>query len=134
MENRRRDYRHRLAGPARVSAELTAASLSAPARGDVVDLSVTGMAIQIDSTVGPLDAGTPCVVHLVVANQRIDLTLPSVVVHHREGPAARTYGLHFPPLASAVANDNRERVLWRFLLEEQRQQRRQVAENRRSAG
>jgi hypothetical protein len=133
MENRRKDYRHRLEAPGRLGAELTPSGRPAAVAAEVIDLSVSGLAVALPAAAAPT-VGEACIVRLVATAERLDLKIPAVVIHRHDTPAGSRLGLHFPPLANPAANDNRERVLWRFLLEEQRRLRRRPPERRQNAG
>jgi hypothetical protein len=122
MENRRRDYRHHFPHPSGLRAELASDGPS-PVRltADIVDLSIGGAALQIDEqTVGPA-ASRRWTVQLSLPTQAA-LSMSATCAHQRaNGP---TCGFQFLPLADPLAQDDRERIIWRFLLEEQRKARR----------
>jgi hypothetical protein len=54
----------------------------------------------------------------------VELQLPSVVIHKETNGAIPVYGLHFLPALDHAEQEYREKVIWRFLIEEQRRRRR----------
>jgi len=119
MENRRIDYRHTFEEPERlpVSLHVGAAEL----HGEVLDLSVAGMAVRLDepAAIRPRDR---LHVDLSLAGDQ-KVALPAVVVHGQQAPTPHL-GLRFLPAADLQASDARDRLLWRFLVAQQQRERR----------
>jgi c-di-GMP-binding flagellar brake protein YcgR len=134
MDNRRQNYRHSLLPEVRLAVELTGPGHAKPAAGLTVNLSVGGMAAQFVDSGLALEQGEACVARVVIPGSQVDLSIPSMVVHQGGSSDAPAYGLRFLPVADPAANEWRETVIWRFLLEEQRRQRRHLLELARHAG
>ncbi len=121
MENRRANYRHSFAMQAGVEVELECVLHSLTIFGRLVDLSVGGMKVRL---------WAPCVRDLANDDWILCASIPdlpgtpvllsSVVYSWRDG-AVGYCGMRFLPLADAKANEARDQLLWRFLLDEQRQ-------------
>jgi c-di-GMP-binding flagellar brake protein YcgR len=125
MENRRQDYRHPFAPGARLTAEVTPFGASAAVPGQTVDLSVGGVALLFASPVPGLAAQAPHHVSLQLGPGN-GLAVRAVVAHKRACEDGHLYGLSFLPLGSDHANEERQRGVWLFLLEEQRRQRQRL--------
>lgn len=120
MQNRRRDYRHSFAPPHRLKVRLTSNNGKHTIDGDMLDLSVGGFCIQSDALKQASDERWEATIHLgdgaVLATMRVERVvrdegsdrcgfrfLYSVIVHMREA---------------------QEKVIWKFVLEQQRDERR----------
>ena len=122
MDNRRRDYRHSFVPTRRLAVRLTVPNQSVSIAGEIIDLSVGGMCVQSDAFkelnadhfVAICSFG-PGVAPMAIPMERV----------HRPAANQPRVGFHFLPMADTVAEDERERVIWKLLLEEQRIQRRQ---------
>lgn len=132
MDNRRKDYRHFLLPQLTLPVVLTTGDQDAPRMGITVNLSVGGMALQLPNS-SLLSEREPCVVELDVGGGHGPWRISAVVVH-RAGLVTPVYGLRFLPLESPAANEMRENVIWRFLLEEQRGTRRRLREAGKNVG
>jgi hypothetical protein len=131
MDNRRQDYRHALLPQLHLPVEVLCAAAASPVVGVIVNLSVGGMAVQVACEELHLAAGEPCEVRFAVPEKQQNMTVQALVVHQSSTGDYQTYGLHFLPLANAETTENRETAIWRFLLDDQRQQRRRLVEKNR---
>src|SRR5439155_15467665 len=102
--------------------------------GLTVNLSVGGMTARFVGDPTLLRQGARCVVKIILPGNEVELTLPSEVVHQSHNGETLTCGLHFVPLADPAAQEQRETVIWRFLLDEQRRQRRRLREAGKEEG
>ncbi|HKI35959.1 MAG TPA: PilZ domain-containing protein [Gemmataceae bacterium] len=123
MNNRRNDYRHPFAVDDRLRVELTAAGGRRLAAGQIVDLSVGGLAYLGDAPIR-LDPAHPVVVHFAIPHGLRRLAIPAAVVYTGAEEEGSPFGLRFLPLDDADAQEERDKALWVFLLDEQRRERR----------
>jgi hypothetical protein len=121
VENRRHDYRHTFPPDDRLRVELSTPSGRPLSAGQIVNLSVGGMAVDLGEEAVRLAEDEPVRAHFAIPHGLRRFALEPAVVHTGGGPL----GLRFLPLADAAAQDERERALWVFLLDEQRRLRRQ---------
>jgi hypothetical protein len=99
--------------------------------GEVVNLSVSGAAIRFAGDPLGLRQHDNCTVRIAIAEEGIDQSIRSVVVRKDGTSREVTYRLQFLPLCSPAAAEQRDRVLWRYLLHLQGQQRRGTPEKPR---
>jgi hypothetical protein len=119
VSNRRNDYRHQFAPDDRLRVELSSPGSRRRAVGQMANLSVGGLAFLGDGSFR-LDPAAPVVAHFAIPHGLRRFAIPSAVVH----TAADGIGLRFLPLEDPVAQEEREKALWVFLLDEQRRERR----------
>lgn len=120
MDNRRADYRHAFRPHERPA--IAVHVRDAACRGEIVDLSLRGMAIQLESPV-PLTPHDRIHAEIEIPGDE-KLSLMGEVIH-RAQPSSRQFGMRFLLPADLNAAESRDRVLWRFLMQEQRRQRRE---------
>src|SRR5262249_24964969 len=128
MQNRRQDYR--FAFPTSERREGTCRFNGAGSNGELIDVSVTGARVRLHD---PHGQGAS-VSHSLAPGQRVevqlnlgpdkDVELPALVIHRIQGEPE--VGLRFLSLADLRVQEERERALWTFLLDQQRRVRRQV--------
>jgi hypothetical protein len=116
MVNRRQDYRHPFAPLERLHAGFTTSAGQRP--GQVVDLSLGGLAAELAADGPPLHPGDIVQVHLTLGPDQ-PLALRACITHGQD----LRIGCRFLSLADATAQSARERRLWNFLLQEQRRRR-----------
>jgi c-di-GMP-binding flagellar brake protein YcgR len=119
MENRRQNYRH-LFVPPQLCVELQAPAQGAICLGALLDLSIGGMKIRLDDLTQPLALHGRCLARSVLAAGHLRLALSAAIVHLQIGEDGRYLGLRFLPSVDPRVNEQREQVIWRFLMEEQR--------------
>jgi hypothetical protein len=125
MENRRETYRHAFAPWERVSVELSAPGQRSKWTGELVDLSLGGLAIRLQENDRLPPPRGPVTAQFLLPGETDPLTIQSFVTHWRRDPDSCTWGIHFLPLPQPKAEAGRSKTLWRVLLEEQRQALRQ---------
>ena len=122
MENRRQTYRHTFGEADRVRVELTAFDEKTTLRGELMDLSIEGMKIRIESSPA-LEIGCALIIRLIRRHTppvQLPLSLVGQVMHI-EGEGQHVYlGIHFLEQSSTAMKDQRESKLSHFLAEEQR--------------
>jgi hypothetical protein len=118
MDNRRADYRHPFALRERFEVELESVLHSQTVAGRLIDLSVGGMKVHL------LDQQTPVpdswITRAYVPELPGSPVLLGTIVYCRPGAEGGICGVRFLPLADSKANDARDKVIWRFLLDQQR--------------
>jgi c-di-GMP-binding flagellar brake protein YcgR len=120
MENRRKDYRYHFPHPAGLRAELASQGrVPFRASGEIMDLSVAGAGLRLPGDLPKILDGS-WLVRLSLPGER-PLSLNAALVHRVAQNS--TLGFRFLPLVDPVAQQRRERVIWRFLLDEQRKMR-----------
>lgn len=126
MSNRRNDYRHTFAPDDRLRVELYDAGGPRLAVGQVVNLSLGGMAVDLGDTPFRLDPAHAVSARFSIPHGLRRFALASAVVHTHPTAEGGQLGLRFLPLDDLGAREERERALWVFLLDEQRRERRQM--------
>jgi hypothetical protein len=126
MENRRQNYRLAIPPELRLSAALRPLGSDTELVGGVVNFSVGGLAVALDAGAA-LGPAVPCTVRLALPGSPDGVLARASITHQQPSGPQQIFGLRFAPLLDPVANENRERLLWRFSLEEQRRQRRERA-------
>jgi hypothetical protein len=120
MDNRREYYRHVLGAGRRLPAELNVAG-TASRRGFIVDLAVGGLSMELPA----MHAGEPmhgtCFISFTLSAVREPLVLPAELVHLRS-TGTPVAGFRFLPFLDPKANAESQKRIWRYLLDEQRQQ------------
>ena len=125
-ENRRESYRCPLPEDCRLRVQLDTPMRRSCFTGVITDMSTTGASVLLDGTPAiPLELDT------VTARFRIPgifspLTVNSSIVRRTEEEDGIYLRLEFLPLAIPSAAESRDKILWSFLLDEQRRQRRET--------
>jgi c-di-GMP-binding flagellar brake protein YcgR len=127
MSNRRNDYRHDFAPDDRLRVELSAAG-GRDAVGQIVNLSLGGMAVDLGGASLRLDPAECVSARFSIPHGLRRFALASSVVHTAATAEGGPVGLRFLPLGDLDAQEERDKALWVFLLDEQRRQRRQARE------
>lgn len=134
MDNRRKNYRHVLWPEVSLTVEATAPRLDKPLFGIAVNLSVGGLAALFEGNTRTLERGDMYNLRLVFPHDKSVLNLVAMVVYRGGTEAMSSYGLEFVPLANAETNEQRENAIWRYLLDEQRRQRREQPAAKKQVG
>lgn len=118
MENRRQHYRH-VFGPTRlIKVGLESGPAQASLQGELVDLSVGGMCLYMPKAPGTW--AKQCSASLTLEQNPVSIRVEQV--HDRVGNG-RCLGFRFLPDADTAAAEAQEKVIWKFLLDEQRRRR-----------
>lgn len=123
METRRKDYRHAFPSPKRLKVLVKPARSRSPVVGDIVDLSVHGMRVHFAEEPASLTQGDDVIAEASLPGVPAPLGLRSRVVYVQTEGEARYLGFHFLPTATLQMNEDRDRTIWRFLLQAQREAR-----------
>ncbi len=123
MSNRRNDYRHPFAPDDRLRVELSLWGGRPFATGQISDLSLGGLSCVFPAG-SPLDAGRPVVAHFAIPHALRQFAIRCEVIHAGAGGEDDPVRLRFLPLRNPVAQEERDKALWGFLLDEQRRDRR----------
>jgi c-di-GMP-binding flagellar brake protein YcgR len=124
MENRRNHYRHSFPAESPLPVEVVLPGRPAPLAGQTTNLSISGIALRLAEEVTDLAPAHLCRVNLALPHSQEQLSLSARVIYARQTEGRSLCGLSFLSLASETANEERERAIWLFLLDEQRRQRR----------
>lgn len=141
MDNRRKHYRHHfnaserlgvdLSPRRRIRVELDSADRRPQIVGQIFNLSLSGMLVRLTDPAASLENDDQLTASFAIPPGPARLVVDSVVVHSRKHEDGIYYGLRFLPLIDPAANDEREKVLWQFLTEEQRRQMRALQRKRK---
>jgi hypothetical protein len=123
VNNRRNDYRHPFAPDDRLRVELSAWGGRPFVTGQIANLSVGGIACVAEGKFR-LDPARPVVAHFAIPHGLRRFAIRCAVVHAGAGREGDPVRLHFLPLDNPVSQEEREKALWVFLLDEQRRDRR----------
>jgi hypothetical protein len=129
MINRRQYYRH-IMPPARgITVTLRSSDGMSCCTGDIVDLSIGGLCAKLPDS----PADKPWLATFGLGSEGPTLTIPVQQVHAADERPGH-YGFRFLPRPNPRIHEEQERMIWSFLLDEQRGQRRQAREARRAIG
>lgn len=141
MDNRRRHYRHQfsagerlgvdLSPRRRIRVELDLQDRKSAVIGQIFNLSLSGMLVRLTDPAASLLKDDQLIASFAIPPRQDRLAVEAVVVHTRKFEDGIYYGLQFFPLPDPAANDERNKVLWQFLTEEQRRQMRGVQKKRK---
>ena len=123
MSNRRTDYRHHFAPDDRLRVELASRN-GRRVVGQIVNMSVGGIAVALDNATCRLDPADPVSAQFAIPHGLRRFTLASTVVHGCATDDGGQLGLQFLPLEDLDLQETRDKALWVFLLDEQRRERR----------
>jgi c-di-GMP-binding flagellar brake protein YcgR len=130
MQNRRLNYRHSFDADDRLPVELLPPSRESLG-GQIVDLSVTGMKVRLTNKERDLPAGERLLTGMSLPGLRTRLRLSATVVYDEPRSDAHYLGLRFLPSANRFADENCDKQIWLFLMDEQR---RTIRERRAQRG
>jgi hypothetical protein len=128
MDNQRKDYRHYLLPAVNLPVAVRCEDRLRLSFGVAVNLSVGGIAVRFTNESPPLRESQRCSVRLFIPGEKVELNMAAEVVHIEVLEHEPVFGLRFLPTMDQAESDFREQVIWRFLLEDQRRQRRQLLE------
>ena len=121
MKNRREYYRHTFAADDGLPATVQDAAGGPLLPVVVLDLSLTGMRFRADGPHRPW-AGDDLIAIRFTLPGAVQLSIEGRVIYEHPSDQGESYGVHFLPSPSAGQNAQREKILWRFLLQAQRRQ------------
>lgn len=124
MENRRQHYRYAFTLRSYWKATFHALDRSATFSAEIVNLSIGGICVKPEA--GSAIEEEQWIVGITLSSHAEPLRIPVQRVHRSDG-AAGTWGFRFLPMPNAQEQEEQDRVIWRFLLEEQRRDRRVAA-------
>ncbi len=119
MENRRAYYRHAFPPGERLAVDMETAEGHKTYHGEIIDLSLGGLQVRLDGPAPPLTAEDRLIARLALPGLPQRPALPAAVRHWRIGDGEVYCGLAFRSFLAGPADEERERLLWRFLYEEQ---------------
>jgi hypothetical protein len=120
MENRRQNYRHAFAPDALLPVSIQRGTGGPFWKGWALDLSVTGTRVRLEDSAQHLAANDRVVLRMALPRQSERLQMHGMVIHYSLDEQHETYGIEFLPSLSSSADELRERLIWTFLLQEQR--------------
>lgn len=123
MNNRRENYRHEFEKDDALDAELKSGSANSPnpVLGKIISLSAGGAGVQVDPHESQFHNHEKVLLKFSIPGVDLPLALKCVVCHVKYEHRGRFYGLRFLPAADLKLQSFREKMLWRFLMEMQRQ-------------
>jgi c-di-GMP-binding flagellar brake protein YcgR len=131
MTNRRRHYRHPFFPAGRLQVTLTAPNSTVCLEGEVMNLSIGGMCIESHEL--RTSAQERWIAQISLAPDAPPLRIPVERIYAQNDE--RTWcGFRFQPPTNLNVREEQEKQIWKFLLEEQRSERRRQQETRRNAG
>ncbi len=127
MENRRQHFRYAFTPKSYWKATFRALDGTATFSAEIMDLSIGGICVKAES--GPSAAAEKWLVAIELSTHAEPLRIPVERVHP-DGGAPGHWGFRFLPLPNAVEQEEQDRLIWRFILEEQRRDRREAARSK----
>jgi len=130
MQNRRNDFRVVFTLQDALPVKLESMPLRQALQGQVVDLSIGGMRVRLSGRRVELAPTELWIAQPTLPGLPGRLAMRSAIVYSRAQQSGSEYGVHFLPLADRELAEARDKLIWRFLLEEQR---RRIAQARSGA-
>jgi hypothetical protein len=125
-DNQRNDYRHSFRSFDRISVELLIPGSNRPVVGEVLDLSLGGMKVRIKGRNLPLYNRDPITARSNIPGINSPSGLNALVVYCQTTREGQVVGLHFVGTSDPAVNEDREKTMWLYLLDQQRAQRRRL--------
>jgi c-di-GMP-binding flagellar brake protein YcgR len=125
-DNRRNDYRLSFRHFDHVSVELQTPSVNHVLAGEILDLSLGGMKVRIKERNLPLHSREPLTARSRIPGINQTTGLKATVVYSQSTNEGQTLGLQFLGLDDPSKNEDREKAMWLYLLDQQRAQRRRL--------
>ena len=122
MENRRQHYRHEFAPTRQIAVRLQCAERALLLQAELINLSIGGMCVYASAL--RTEAAEKWVATLSFGAEAAPLNVPVERIYARAGDRA-CCGFRF---LAADDLEEREKIIWKFLLDEQRRRRRFVQE------
>ncbi len=129
MENRRRHYRHQFPATDRLQVTLKSVDSPAQIKGTIVDLSIGGMRVESGDLKLSENDRWMAEFHLETAPHPMRMHTERVYAHDNHA-----CGFRFLPPINLNLREDQERQIWKFLLEQQRGERRRIQGEQRAAG
>ena len=120
MENRRLHYRHAIDASERIAVLFQSADGGDLFSAEIVDLSIGGMCVHAGKLESMSDQ--PWLAVFSLESRQLRMMVKRV---YSGGDRPGHAGFHFVPPADLARKDEQERAIWKFLLEKQRQERKQ---------
>lgn len=130
MHNRRQNFRLYYLAAERPVVRLELMSPCQELETALLDLSAQGMRVRIEGKAPPLCVDDSLMAHLELPRLDKPLSITCTVVYLERNGTDVDCGVHFRPLLLPGAEEKRDAQLRRYLLDEERRQRKK----RRSAG
>src|SRR5262245_40515297 len=121
MENRRQHYRQAIPPARALKVWLRSSDGARAIPGNMLDLSIGGFRMRADASASLLDKTW---IATFALESRGTLSIPVEPVHVRQDPPQ--HGFRFLPRVSPRAQEDLERTIWSYLLDEQRAERREA--------
>jgi hypothetical protein len=126
MENRRQHFRYSFTPKSYWKASFRGLDTAASFSAEIVNLSIGGICVRLgpDQTAN----GRTWIVTLTLSTHGEPLCIPVERVHPN-GAGPGFWGFRFLPLPNAAEQEEHDRLIWRFILDEQRRDRREAAQS-----
>ena len=126
--NRRQNYRFSFPTGERPRVEVVLRQL--PQRAQLLDLGVQGMRVRLSESPAPPALDEAVTVRLELPRLAAPVVVSGTVVYLERMGRALDCGVRFLPLPRLADNEERDRVLWAYLMEEQRRHHKKWAGSR----
>jgi hypothetical protein len=130
MENRRQYYRHPFPPARGLSVSFQSTDESSRFAGDIINLSIGGVCVGTKARA--VTPGKNWLATLTLGTHGVTLTMPVEQVHTKDDEPGQC-GFRFLPRPNPRVQEEQERQIWSFLLDEQRGQRRLARERREAS-
>jgi c-di-GMP-binding flagellar brake protein YcgR len=127
MQNRRQHFRYAFTPKSYWKATFHHLDTSTAFSAEIVNLSIGGICVKVDA--GHLAEGKNWIVAIALSTHDEPLRIPVEWVHPHVGESG-LLGFRFLPLPNAMEQEEQDRLIWRFILEEQRRDRREAARSK----
>jgi c-di-GMP-binding flagellar brake protein YcgR len=124
MDNRRANYRHAFAFRENIEVELESALTRTTFAGQLRDLSTGGMKVWLFDCPPPVSSSEPWITRASVPGLA-RVYARATIVYQQPAVDGACCGVRFLPLADPRATEAREKLIWQYLLEQQRRPIRQ---------
>jgi c-di-GMP-binding flagellar brake protein YcgR len=127
MENRRQHFRYAFKPKSYWKATFRALDATTTFSAEIVNLSIGGICVKPDP--GQSSAVGKWMVAVALSAHTEPLRVPVERVY-TNGDEPGLWGFRFLPLPNAMEQEEQDRLIWRFILDEQRRDRREAAQSR----
>jgi c-di-GMP-binding flagellar brake protein YcgR len=124
MESRRNHYRHYFGPGEQFSVRLESPVSRAALEGEILNLSADGMCVRLRATAMPFRLHDCIRVEATLPRTTVKLSIHAVLVRVERRGADTFACLQYLPTLIPNAVEGLRKTIWRFLLEEQRRERR----------
>ena len=124
MENRRENFRHEFDEAKAIPAEFELFGQGKTLAGRIISLSATGAGIQAVQDQFPMASHDRISLRFRLPKEEFHFQLRAIIRYAQKNEGGWFYGVQFLPSENSTEDAERDRRIWRFLMEMQRRSQR----------